>query len=114
MITLKTDQNNDLVQDANGNLVLFGGIDAELQEAKHYAATSRGEMIYQFQDGIPFDPLAFGATPLPVQYAAAVRARLEQAPWITEVVSVEATQNGGLLSYNASIKTLSGIAFING
>lgn len=114
MRTFQTDENNDLVQDAAGNLVLFSGLDAEGQETRHFAATSRGEMIHQTQNGVPFFPLSFGSTPSIQQFEAAVRARLRQAPDVVEVLSVEASQVSDTLVYTAQIRTTSGVATING
>ena len=114
MRTFQTDQNNDFAQDSAGNLVIFSGLEAEGQETKHFAATARGEMIHQTQNGVPFFPLTFGQTPSIQQFEAAIRARLLQAPDVVEVLTVEASQNAGVISYTATIRTTSGVASIDG
>lgn len=114
MRTFQTDENNDFVTDAAGNLVIFSGLEAEGQESRHFAAAARGEMIHQTQNGVPFFPLAFGGTPSPTQYAAAIRARLRQSPDVIEVLSVEARQVSDALIYTANIRTASGVTTING
>lgn len=114
MRTFKTDQNNDFVQDASGNLVIFSGIEAEAQESRHFASTARGEMIHQTQNGVPFFPLSFGATPSIPQFEASIRARLRQSPDVIEVLSVEASQLSDTLVYTANIRTSSGVTEING
>lgn len=114
MRTFQTDPNNDFVQDAAGNLVIFAGIEAEAQESRHFAATSRGEMIHQTQNGVPFFPLTFGSTPSIPQFEASIRARLRQSPDVIEVLSVEASQVSDTLVYTANIRTASGVTTING
>lgn len=114
MRTFQTDKHNDFVQDAAGNLVIFSGIEAEAQETRHFAATSRGEMIHQTQNGVPFFPLSFGSTPSIPQFEASIRARLRQSPDVIEVLSVEASQVSDTLVYTASIRTSSGVTTING
>lgn len=114
MRTFLTDADNDFVQDSAGNLVITNGIVAEAQETRHFTATARGEMIHQTQNGVPFFPLTFGQTPSIQQFEAAIRARLLQAPDVVEVLTVEASQNAGTLSYTATIRTTSGVASIDG
>ncbi len=114
MRTFKTDENNDFVQDAAGNLVLFSGLEAEGQETQHFAATLRGEMIHQTQNGVPFFLLSFGATPSIQQFEASIRSRLRQSPDVIDVLSVEASQVSDTLVYTAEIRTTSGVTTING
>lgn len=114
MRTFKTNQDNDLVQDAAGNLMIFSGIEAEAQESQHFAATARGEMIHQTQNGVPFFPLTFGATPSIPQLEASIISRLRQSPDVIEILSVEARQVSDSLVYTATIRTSSGVTKING
>ena len=114
MRTFQTNEHNDFLQDDAGNLVLFSGLEAEAQESRHFAATSRGEMIHQTQNGVPFFPLTFSGLPSTAQFEAAIKIRLRQAPDVLEVLSVEARQVSDTLVYTAQIRTTSGVTTING
>lgn len=114
MRTFLTDEHNDFVQDASGNLVITTGLEAEAQESRHFAATQRGEMIHQTQNGVPFFPLTFGAFPSIPQFEAAIADRLRQSPDVVEVLSVEASQVSDTLVYTAQIRTTTGVTTING
>lgn len=115
MRTFLVDEDNDFVQDDAGNLVIAEGLIGEAQEARHFAATSRGEMIHEIDEGVPFFPLAFSpVSPTIPQFESAIRARLSQAPDVIEVLTVTARQVSDTLVYTATIRTTSGVATING
>lgn len=114
MRTFRANALNDLILGSDGNLQLFSGQDAIAQIARQYMQARRGEMIHKADEGIPFDPVVWGASANLAQFEAVGRARLLQAPDVLEVISFEATQSGDVLSYVAVIRTTAGETTING
>lgn len=106
MSTMKsTDLNDFQITDA-GSFEIVEGNDEHLQTARQYMQARRGEMIHRADDGIAFDPIAFGATANPAQYEAAGRKRLLQVQGITEVTQFETSQDSDNLEYVATFKTI--------
>lgn len=114
MRSFDIDENNDLYRGADGNISMVFNVDAASTVSRNFAQTIRGEMIYDVQSGVPFWPTAFGANPNLNQFEAALRRRLLQVPNIFEVASIEFSQNNDVLSYSANIRTIFGVAQING
>lgn len=114
MITIQTNDNHEIVVSGTGNLVLHSGVEAIVQTCREYMQTRRAEMIHAIDLGIPFDPVAFGASPNVAQFEAAGRARLMQVPDVLEVLSFTADVSGDVLSYSAVIKTTEGETTVNG
>lgn len=114
MRTFQSNALNDLVIGSNGNLNTFGDINAIAQTARQFMQARRGEMIHKADEGVPFDPVVWGASPNVAQFEAVGRARLLQAPDVLEVLEFTATQNGDILTYTATIRTTAGEATING
>lgn len=114
MITISTDQDNDLVLGSDGNLSIVSALEAVTQTAAHYAQTLLNEMIQDYDRGVPFFIVAFGPNVSIPQFEAAMKARILQAPNVTGIRSFETTQDGDVLRYTASIETIYGSAKING
>ena len=114
MRTVTTDANNDMMLDAAGNLTVSFDLEAAGQTAEHYAATSRAEMIHNFDEGIPFFQTVFARDVSIPQFEAALRRRILQAPGVRSIQSLETVQDGDVLRYTATIVTDYGQAAING
>lgn len=114
MITLDTDQNNDLIRIPNGNVSLIRGINATGQVAEQYAKAIRGEMVFKYDEGVPAFDVVFGANLQIFQFEAAMRERILSAPNVSSIQSFEVTQDGDVLRYTATIETIDGITTING
>lgn len=114
MITFATDEDNDLVIGADGNLSLITSIPAVAQTAAHYAQTLLNEMIQDYDNGVPFFIVAFGSSASIPQFEAAMKKRILQAPEVTGIASFETAQDGDVLRYTATIETIYGSANING
>lgn len=114
MITIATDEDNDLVIGDDGNLSLITALPAATQTVAHYSQTLLNEMIQDFDRGVPFFIVAFGANVSIQQFEAAMKARILQAPDVTGIRSFETTQEGDVLRYTATIETIYGSANING
>lgn len=114
MITFMTDENNDFVTLPNGNLAMARDIDAVAQEAKHFAASARNEMIHAYNQGIPFLREAFSKQPNLAQIEAALRRRILETPDVTAILSMDTSMEGETLRYTATLKTTYGTVIING
>lgn len=114
MISFKTDENNDFVTLPNGNLAMVSDRDAVAQEAKHFAATVRAEMIHAYDGGIPFLREAFSKQPNLAQFEAALRRRLLETPEVTGILSLDTQVEGETLKYTAMLQTTYGTVSING
>lgn len=114
MITFQTDDDNDFVTLTNGNLAIVSDRQAVAQEAKHFAATARAEMIHAYDEGIPFLREAFSKQPNLAQFEASLRRRLLDTPDVTSIVSLDTQIEGETLKYTATLQTTYGTVTING
>lgn len=114
MITFQTDDDNDFVTLPNGNLAMVSDEQAVAQEAKHFAATARAEMIHAYDEGIPFLREAFSKQPNMAQFEASLRRRLLDTLDVTGIVSLVTQIEGEALKYTATLQTTYGTVTING
>ena len=114
MKSLASNQRNDLVIGADGRLSIVTGAAAVEVVARSHMQTRRGEMIHAMQQGIPFDLVAFGASPNLAQFEAYARIRLGSITGVREVVSFDARLDGDVLTYTATLRTDYGETTING
>jgi len=114
MITFQTDENNDFAIGPDGGLVLTRGRDAVAQEAKHFAATLRAEMIHAYDLGVPFLREVFGGQPRLAQIETALRRRLLEIDEVTGIASLEASIEDETLKYSAVLETVHGAVSVNG
>lgn len=114
MRTISVDANNDLYLAQDGNIAMVTDIQAASETTVHYAKTLRGEMIHEFDLGVPFFIVAFGPSVNVPQFEAAMKARILETPEVTAIRSFETTQEGDVLKYTATIETTYGAATING
>lgn len=114
MRTFQTDQTNDFVVGADGNLVLIRDIHAVSQESRHFAATLRGEMIHAIDEGVPYFREAFNKNPNLAQMEAALRRRILSLADVVAITSLKALIDGETLKYTATIQTIYGSVAING
>lgn len=114
MRTLSADLNNDLIIGADGSLAFSLDAEAVSENAVHAAKTLRNEMIQEYDLGIPFFIVAFGANVTIPQFEAATKARILQAEGVTGIRSFETIQNGDVLGYTAFIEHIYGSSVING
>lgn len=114
MRSLASSSSNDLVLGSNGRISAVTDIDAIEVVARSYMQARRGEMIHAMQQGIPFDLVAFGASPNLAQFEAYARIRLGSITGVREVVSFDAKLDGDVLTYTATLRTDYGETNING
>lgn len=111
--TLQIDSNFDLVVNETGMLGILTGDLAIAQNTTTATSTRRGECLLDTARGIPFDATAFSNLKLP-QLEAALRATIRQVEGVTGINSLNASQNGESLEYEAEITTVnSGAVPIN-
>lgn len=113
MITISTDQNNDIGLGDDGNLKMITGLTATEQTISNFAQTLRNEMAFDADNGVPFFEVVFGASPNEAQFEAAQRARILQAPNVVGIRSFEVFRDGDVLRYTATIETIDGLVTIN-
>lgn len=114
MRTFLTDENNDFVLGANGNLAIARDIEAIAQESRHHAATLRGEMIHSMDQGIAYFRDVFNKIPNLAQVEASLRRRILSIDDVVSITFLRAFISGETLKYEATIKTVYGEVSING
>lgn len=114
MITLQTDENNDLVRIPGGNVSMIRGAPAVAQTTTQFVRAILGEMLYKYDEGVPVFEVVFGANLQLYQFEAAMRQRILESPQVTAIRDFEATQDGDVLRYTATIETIDGLTTING
>ena len=114
MLTLATNENNDLYVDASGNLGVSNDIYALSNVIKNKALTTLGEPQYNQQNGIPYFETIFTDTPSIDLYQAKLINDIENTENVERVVSFNYTDNNGILNYTVTIQTAYGDITLNG
>lgn len=114
MKTIATNADNDIYLGSDGNIAISTAIQAASETAVHYGKTLRQEMIQEYDRGVPFFIVSFGANANIPQFEAAMKARILQTPEVTAITSFQTTQDGDVLRYTATIETTYGATTING
>ena len=108
MITLQTNDNNDIFMDVSGNLAIAGGDLAAMQTVRHAVLTNKGELPLDQQAGVAYFDTVFCDTP----NLEAFRQNVQQvAENVTEVQSVndfELQNQDGILRYQMNITLSNG------
>lgn len=112
-LSIAIDENNDIYMAPNGNLATVTDLDAVGQNCITAMQAQRGEMMYQVDDGMPSQVVAFD-TFNPVQFEAAARTILLNVAGVTEVTAFSVTQVDDAIVYTATILTIYGTTQING
>lgn len=103
--TLENDLNFDLVVKQDGMLGVLNGDLAIAQNTRTAASTRRSECLLDTARGIPFDATTFSNLKKP-QIEAALRATIRQVEGVTGINSLNASQVGESLEYEADIATV--------
>lgn len=114
MLSIATDENNDIYLDEFGNLAVVTGLDAVAQVCRNTVLTAYGELIYDVDVGIPYFETVFTDPPNIELFQNAVVEALQNVEGVTRVKGFEYAVNGGILSYTAEIQTIYGDMTING
>ncbi len=112
ILTITTDENNDIFIGDNGNLSTSEGIEAVKFVAKGVAETQRGEIVLDIEKGLPnFDSLWTGVPNIP-QYEAALRTALSEVQGVESIESLTVANVQGVFTYTAVLKTTAGLVTI--
>lgn len=112
--TFGGDATNDLFLDDGGNLALFDGLRAVLQNCESAARTVLDEMVLAQGEGIPYFTAVFVGTPNVAVFEAAIRSRLLAVPEVQAIVTLTTRREGDRLLYAATIRTPYGEGAISG
>ena len=114
MLSIATDENNDIYLDEFGNLATVNGLAAVAQVCRNTVLTTYGELIYDVDGGIPYFSTVFTDSPNIELFQNAVVQALQGVEGVTLVKSFEYSVNNGTLSYTAEIQTTYGDMILNG
>lgn len=108
MITISTNENNDIFLDSSGNIATSTDINALANVSKNKVLTTLGEPEYNQLDGIPYFETIFTDTPKIDLFQAAVIDTLESLDEVQRVTNFDYEQNNGVFSYSLIEKTTYG------
>ena len=108
MITISTNENNDIFLDSSGNIATSTDINALANVSKNKVLTTLGEPEYNQLDGIPYFETIFTDTPKIDLFQAAVIDTLESLNEVQRVTNFDYEQNNGVFSYSLIEKTIYG------
>lgn len=114
MRTFQVDENNNFVFGADGQIPIIGGLPATAQTSKQFAQARREEMIYKFDEGMPYQMTAWEADPNEAAFEVFMRARLLEVPNTIAVTAFEIIRVGEDLKYTATLDTINGELVVNG
>lgn len=114
MITITTNQNNDIYIDSSGNLATQTDINALANVSRNVVLTALGEPQYNQQNGIPYFETVFTDTPKIDLLQAAQVAALENLENVNRVSNYEYKQKNGVYSYSLIEHTTFGDIQLNG
>lgn len=114
MRTIATTDTNDFALYQDGSMYFLSGLEAVAQESRHFAATLRGEKIYEQQTGVPYYALALGNNYAPDQLEHEIRKAILRAPNVREITSFTLTKVADVVRYEATIRGDEGSTLIYG
>lgn len=114
MITISTNENNDIFINPSGDIATSLDINALANVSKNKVLTTLGEPEYNQLAGIPYFETIFTDTPKIDLFQAAVIDALEGLENVQRVTNFEYTQNNGVFSYSLIEKTTYGDIQLNG
>lgn len=113
-VTFAVDSNNDLYLGTGDNIAVHNDLPAIIQNCETATRAQLGEMVLENQLGIPNFETVWNGSPDYNLYTSYLRTTLMNVQGVQEVVSLDISINGNVLSYRATIKTSFGTADING
>lgn len=111
--TFSINSQNDFMLDRVNSLVINQGQLAMADICKNAMQDQLGEMIYNMSNGMPTLATVWERFS-PMQFEAAGRVTLAAVPGVLAVDSFNVTQDGSILRYTATIRTIHGSVNING
>lgn len=114
MITIATNDENDIYISTTGDLTTLTDINAMANVSRNVVLTTLGEPEYNQQNGIPYFETIFTDTPKIDLLQAAQIAVLENLDNVTRVSNYEYNQTNGTYSYSLIEHTTFGDIKLNG
>lgn len=114
MRTFETGVNNDLVIGVDGNVSIVSELAAVAECCEGVMQARLNEMVFQFDEGLPFEQAIWVGAPNLQQFEAVSRARLSAVLNVTQINEFSARMDGDTLRYTAEIQTTFGRTSING
>jgi len=114
VITISTNDNNDIYVNAYGNIATSEDISALANVSKNRALTNLGEPEYNQLFGIPYFETIFTDTPKIDLFQAAMIDCMEGQEEVERVSNFEYNQNNDVFSYTLTEQTIYGDIQING
>jgi len=108
MTTLAIDSNNDLIVTTLKNISMVRDIDAIAVVAKTSASAVLNEMIFNQDQGVPFFDTIWGGQPNVQRAEYEIKNAILAVDGVSDISSFQIFVSGGVLSYNAIIKTIYG------
>lgn len=114
MRTIATNEFNDIYIGPTGSVAIVSDLLAVAEVCKGRMQTRLNEMMFQFDEGVPFSQTTWIGTPNLQAFEAASRRILQEVENVNQVVSFSARMVGNVLRYDATIETAFGLVTING
>lgn len=113
MITLATNENNDIYLDEFGNLKTVDGLEAIIQVCEQVSRTLKGEMKYSINTGLPYQSAIVNRRDT-AQFESELIKELSKVDGVISIQDVNFSQESDNLNYSVSIITQFGKTFISG
>lgn len=114
MITIASNDNNDIYLDTSGNVAMRRDLAACIQSCREVSQTLLGELPYAQSRGVAFFDVALVPNPPLGLYESQLRKQLMTVPGVIKVQSIAFNIDGPRLAYEAKIKTIYGEEIIRG
>lgn len=108
MITLQTNDNNDIFMDVSGNLAIAGGDLAAMQTVRHAVLTNKGELPLDQQAGVAYFDTVFCDTPNLESFRQNVQQVAEKVQGVQSVQDFELQNQNGILRYQMQVTLTNG------
>ena len=113
VIAFGVNENNDLFLDESGNIAIVTNLQAVLQGCEQAVKTLLGELVLQTDLGVPYFEAVFVGTPNLAVFEQSIRQAILSIPGVIQVLTLDTSVTGEVLTYNAVIETEYGEGSIN-
>lgn len=114
MITIQTDDTNDIFVDANGNLSIAQDLQAVQNVCQNACLSLQGQTPLDAEYGIPYFDVVFGAHPNLESFRQYLVALIEEVEHVRQVNNLMFDFEDGVLKYSVRIETDFGESTLNG
>lgn len=114
MLSIKTDDTNDLYLDELGNIVFARDVQALQQVISNNVKLQLGELQYDITRGVPYLETIFGENPDVNLWESYMQDAVEKVNNVIRIESIESTITDNILNYEIIILSTFGEVKING